>query len=224
MDESLMGLAELPGGGHDASHLHAQGEVFSETIGDALRDGRPARRRLLLEPSIVTRSQVAVDLASQVRHGSSAASVMPRVLAPEARPACRSVPRLRGLIARSLAPAASGARPRDASRGPDGPGHHRRSDDGDRLAVLSSIAASVRSTAGSGTGFRPWTTGHFSASGATSRTQACPGLGRDAPTGKRAVEVKSNATPGPGLTPTRESESDGQRDQHSGLSLADRRR
>src|SRR2546427_9539839 len=123
MDESLMGLAELPGGGHDASHLHAQGEVFSETIGDALRDGRPARRRLLLEPSIVTRSQVAVDLASQVRHGSSAASVMPRVLAPEARPACRSVPRLRGLIARGLAPAASGARPRDASRGPDGPGH-----------------------------------------------------------------------------------------------------
>jgi hypothetical protein len=36
--------------------------------------------------------------------------------------------------------------------------------------------------------------------------------------------VKSNATPGPGPTPTRESEPDGQRDQHSGLSLADRRR
>src|SRR2546428_11755523 len=70
---------------------------------------------------------------------------------------------------------------------------------------------------------RAWTTGHFAASGATSRTQAGPGPGGDAPTGKRAVEVKSSATPGPGPTRTRESEPDGQRDQHSGLSLSDRR-
>src|SRR5437773_8262444 len=45
----------------------------------------------------------------------------------------------------------------------------------------------------------------------------------DAPTGTRAVEVKSNASPGHGPAPTRESEPDGQRDQHSGLSPADRR-
>jgi len=35
--------------------------------------------------------------------------------------------------------------------------------------------------------------------------------------------VKSNASPGHDPAPTRESEPDGQRDQHSGLSLADRR-
>src|SRR2546427_11102795 len=99
MDESLMGLAELPGGGHDAGHLHAQGEVFPEAIGDALRDGRPARRRLLLEPSIVTRSEVAMDLAPQVRHGS-AVGVMARAPAVGSRPACRSGSQFRGFIAR----------------------------------------------------------------------------------------------------------------------------
>jgi len=35
--------------------------------------------------------------------------------------------------------------------------------------------------------------------------------------------VNSNATPGPGPTPARESEPDGQRDLHRGLSLSDRR-